>query len=324
VIDEDHPPILLRSQSSQTPRTVWLEEGDYQTLIAVKENATLTLKHITLQGPQDEYTDITLISTAGNLVLESGASVKDGKKSNGDGTGGVHIIDGGKFTMNKGTISGNKSSDWGGGVRVDSGTFTMYGGVISDNKAFNMTNGGGGGVMVKGSDSQFTMYGGVISDNDIDDRDNGGGVGLDNTTFIMNGGSIRGNKAANSGGVGLTNTSTFTMNGGVISGNSVWSGGGGGGVGIKTSSTFIMDGGVISGNKAAYEGGGVFVQNGTQFAKTGGVIYGSDADNALKNTAGSGKGHAVYNESPEKERNSTAGKDDDLDSTEDGKAGGWE
>jgi hypothetical protein len=302
VIDASHPPILLRSQSSQTPLTVLLEEGDHKILITVEAGATLTLKHITLQGPGagpdgNGYTSITLILTLGDLVLESGASVKDGKKSNGGGTGGVHISGGGTFTMNKGTISGNKSGNLGGGVRVDNmlddeenvkavGTFTMYGGSIRDN-----TSNLGAGVTVF-SGSQFTMYGGVISDNKADD---GGGVVVwdSGSQFTMNGGSIRGNSAVRPGGGG---------------GVGVFNGEGGG-------SQFTMNGGVISGNKAG-NGSGVFVDNNTQFTKTGGVIYGSDADNDFKNTVIEGKGHAVYvSSTPAKKRDSTAYELDTLDSS---------
>jgi hypothetical protein len=61
-----------------------------------------------------------------------------------------------------------------------------------------------------------------------------------------------------------------------------------------------MNGGEISGNSASYSsssgGGGVYVySNGTFIKQTGGVIYGSNASNVLKNTAsGGGYGHAVY------------------------------
>jgi hypothetical protein len=72
------------------------------------------------------------------------------------------------------------------------------------------------------------------------------------------------------------------------------------------TSSFIMSGGVISGNSSGggidYGGGGgvfVFVYgnsiNSDSFSKTGGIIYGSDADGSLANTTSSGNtyGHAV-------------------------------
>jgi hypothetical protein len=297
VIEASHPFILLRSQSSQTPRTVWLEEGEKQTLITVKDKATLTLKHITLQGPQDEYESITLISTAGNLVFESGASVKDGKKKDsGNATGGVYV-DGGTFIMKKGTISGNQNGCGGGVYVINGGTFTMNGGVISGNSGSI----GGGGVNVMGDGSEFNMYGGVIS----------------------------GNTATNGGGVFVTEGSEFTMYGGVISGNTATNGGG---VYVRGSfidvdnylaATFTMYGGVISGNTASGGGGGgVAVGHDTPFTKTGGVIYGSDADNDFKNTATNDNGHAVYMEdSSPKKRNSTAWENDDMSSPS---GSGWE
>jgi hypothetical protein len=219
VIDASHPPILLHSQSSQSPRTVWLETGNNKILITVKAGATLTLKHITLQGQEEGTYNIALISTAGDLVLESGASVKDGKKTNGGGfyTGGVYVRSG-TFTMNKGTISGNKNGNYGGGVWVVGGsTFTMNGGVISGNSADYF----GGGVMVFSSSNQFTMNGGVISGNSA--NIGGGGVAVrDGATFTMYGGSIRGNTGGGEyggGGVIVLGVSQFTKTGGVIYGS---------------------------------------------------------------------------------------------------------
>jgi hypothetical protein len=70
----------------------------------------------------------------------------------------------------------------------------------------------------------------------------------------------------------------------------------------------------------------VYVYGGRTFTKqSGGIIYGSNAGRALKNTAESGDGHAVYvNTSPVKKRNSTAGAGVTLNSAKDGAAGGWE
>jgi hypothetical protein len=122
---------------------------------------------------------------------------------------------------------------------------------------------------------------------------------------------------------------TFTMSGGTISGNSATYGGG---LYVETyDGTFTMNGGTISGNTAGACGGGVFVYSRIyKFTKqSGGTIYGSDADIALKNTAsGNGEGHAVYVRdsllAPTKIRDTTAGPGVTLDSTVSGAAGGWE
>jgi hypothetical protein len=66
-------------------------------------------------------------------------------------------------------------------------------------------------------------------------------------------------------------------------------GGGNPGVYVKTGGTFTMKGGEISGNSATYDGG-VYVMNGS-FTKTGGIIYGSNAD-AKSNS----NGYTVYAE----------------------------
>jgi hypothetical protein len=58
--------------------------------------------------------------------------------------------------------------------------------------------------------------------------------------------------------------------------------------------------------------------------QSGGTIYGSNASGSLKNTAGSGYGHAVYVAGDHKERNTTAGSGVTLNSGLNGSAGGWE
>jgi hypothetical protein len=73
----------------------------------------------------------------------------------------VEIWEGGAFTMQGGTISGNSAESSGGGesVKVGDSTFaifTMEGGTIYGNTAQN-----GGGVRV-GDGSTFTMEGGTI------------------------------------------------------------------------------------------------------------------------------------------------------------------
>jgi hypothetical protein len=116
-----------------------------------------------------------------------------------------------------------------------------------------------------------------------------GAVITDNKTIIFwpvnpNGG--------NGGGVEV-NGGTFAMYGGTISGNT---GSFGGGVFVSTTGTFTMSGGTISGNTGNY-GGGVYVNlsgNIGKFAKTGGIIYGSnESEGSTKNTSNASYGHAV-------------------------------
>jgi hypothetical protein len=133
--------------------------------------------------------------------------------------------------------------------------------------------------------------------------DGGGGVYVCRGSFVMEAGKISGNATYGDGGgvYVFAEKSSFEMSGGEITGNSA--NGDGGGVEVRGS--FAMKGGEISGN-SAHRGGGVEIANYminnvlnvASFSKTGGVIYGSSADDSLKNTAGSGDtwGHAVlYN-----------------------------
>jgi hypothetical protein len=108
----------------------------------------------------------------------------------------------------------------------------------------------------------------------------GGGVFVYNGSFVMEDGEITGNTSlsTNTGGGGVLvygGSSTFTMKGGKISGNSAKNGGGG--------------------------GGGVYVGSAGKVFKTGGIIYGSNAEegnaNVVKDNTASPVdtyGHAVY------------------------------
>jgi hypothetical protein len=145
-------------------------------------------------------------------------------------------------------------------------------------------------------------------------------------TLEMNAGSkISGNTTFhNGGGVAVYNGGTFIMSGGDISGNTANSYGGG------VYGTFTMSGGAISGN-TAYHGGGVYVVYvyGTFTKESGGVIYGSNASDDLKNTAKNGTGHAVYvhdmdTEPNNKTHDTTAGEGVTLYSTKGDSAGDWE
>jgi uncharacterized repeat protein (TIGR02543 family) len=144
-------------------------------------------------------------------------------------------------------------------------------------------------------------------------------------TLLMNTGSkVSGNTIVNSGsGVFIESNGSFAMNGGTISDNTTTNNYGGG---VTSYGTFTMSGGTISGNIASYGGGVVALTSGSTFTKqSGGIIYGSNADNALKNTAGNNYGHAVYVDGiSHKQRNTTAGVGVTLDSGQSGSAGGWE
>jgi uncharacterized repeat protein (TIGR02543 family) len=317
-----------------------VEGGVYAITLSDNESiARKTLSYggktvrVTLDGGALERT-VSLSSNGRLFTIESGVTLALGNNVTllglSGNTASLVYVSGGTLVMNSGSkISGNtasssssyssSSSSCGGGVYVSSGTFTMDGGEISGNTASS-------------SYSLFSSY--------------GGGVYVSSGTFTMDGGEISGNTASSSssssysysygGGVYVSSDGTFTMDGGEISGNTASSSSSlsssyGGGVYVNTSGTFTMDGGEISGNTASSSssssyGGGVYVRSDGTFTKQpGGVIYGSDADSTLKNTAGGGDscGHAVYVSSGSKIRNTTAGSGVTLDSGTSGSAGGW-
>jgi uncharacterized repeat protein (TIGR02543 family) len=173
----------------------------------------------------------------------------------------------------------------------------------------------------------------------------GGGV-LVYESFTMNGGAITNNTTNNFYGGGVYCHGDFTMNGGIISGNTATNSdpnplitnGGGGGV-CASGGYFLMTGGIISANTSVW-GSGVLISSGNNieilgaFLKTGGIIYGSDATDGLKNASGAAveiEG-ALYNNSnelvanpvPTKRRFSTADVGVILDSSLVGATGGWE
>jgi hypothetical protein len=227
------------------------------------EDVTVTIKGVgrtlTLSGEGS----LLCIGYSQNVILQD--LTLRGHESN---NASLVNINGGPFTMEGGKITGNTSTDGGGGVCVH-GTFTMNGGKITDNTASSYN--GGGGVYVNNywdDNESFTMNGGEMSGNTAD---GGGGVYVYRGTFTMNSGKISSNTSTrSSGGVYVGNNGTFTMNSGEISGNTA---DGGGGV-LVSNGTFTMHDGEITGNTSTIDGGGVYVFSGT-FMMSGGKITGN-------------------------------------------------
>jgi uncharacterized repeat protein (TIGR02543 family) len=165
--------------------------------------------------------------------------------------------------------------------------------------------------LVSLTSSNFIMNGGEISGNGRN------GVLVNEGTFDMNDGKISGNKR----GVFVMG-GTFTMNGGEISGNTTEEAGGGVYITHRmTYGRFTMNGGEIFGNTAP-DGGGVYLASSGVFRISNGVIYGSNADGNLKNTATSGAAAFSKNDGATAERGTFTGtggswlKTDDLPTTD--------
>lgn len=227
-----------------------------------------------------------IIVNGGSLTITSASKNNNGKIKGaacGD-HGNITVNNGGKLTLNYGTISDFTGSTHGGGVKVDNGTFTMNGGVISNNKSggvyvsgtFTMNGGtitgnfdsNGGGVYVEGT---FTMNGGTISDNTATSAGGGvgGGVYINGGTSNMSGGTITGNTASSGAGVYINSGKTFTMTGGSISNNTAYNSSGNGG-GVYVGGTFNLSGSAqITENKLSSTINNVFLPSGTFINITG-------------------------------------------------------
>jgi hypothetical protein len=310
-----------------------------RTIISVSSTGKLELRDGNISG------NITITNTGGVHIFNGGTFIMNGGDISGNtssGKGGGIYVDGGTFNMNGGFIKGNNAERGGGVYAINKSAFTMVGGTISG----NTVSGYGGGAEIS-SNSAFIMAGGTINNNKA--LMNSGGVEINvNSTFIMNGGTITENTASTrGGGVLLWEGGIFTMNEGTISDNVSVDGGGvyigrstftmtgsstisgntandsGGGV-MVSEGTFTMAGGIISKNTAkTFWGGGVLVYVNSSFKKTGGTITGSNDLLAPNKASQDKRGHAVFVYSNSKPRDNTAGPGDNLDSSINGSAGGW-
>jgi hypothetical protein len=230
-------------------------------LLNIKDGQTLILRGNTLEGKNSNT--FPLVYVSGSLIMHSGEITGN---SSSDCGGGVYLS-GGVFTMSgEAKISGNTASPFGGGVYVSGGgAFTMYGQAEIYGNTTSGTNGNGGGVYV--NSGAFTMSGGAKI--------------YDNTASGTNG----------SGGGVYVNGGVFTMSGGIISGNEVDDDGGGVCVGIS----------------------GTFKKEPIFPALTSGIIYGEN-EGTLSNTA-PGSGPAVYGAGSPPVRNDTVGEGVTFDGT---------
>ena len=231
--------------------------------IAISGDVTICLNSKTIQSTGGDA--VFRVTGSGKLTLTDCNGNAGKVKSTREGSGsGVKVENGGIFNMYGGTISGNTTTQQGGGVYVYGGNskFNMYGGTITDNTATK-----GGGVYVSGG--TFTMNGeatSVSNNTATNDKKTGtGGVYVVDGTFTMNGGTISGNTAdLTDGGVGVytttaSPTATFTMNGGEITRNKASSQGGG--VGVYRAAKFEMNNSASVKDNTANQGGGVYMDN---------------------------------------------------------------
>lgn len=160
----------------------------------------------------------------------------------GAGFGAAGILNSGKLTLSKSSVTNNTGDNFGGGI-YNVGTITLIDTTVSDNilLGFNLS-GGGGGIFSSGT---MTMTRTTVSGNSTIGR--GGGIyNLDQTLTIINS-TISGNTALNGGGIfnrfGTVNLTHVTLTGNTATDN-------GGGI-WNFSGTATLANTIVSGNSAA-------------------------------------------------------------------------
>lgn len=242
------------------------------TTVSVPDGADVTIKpgsgysvNITASGETtvfDVQADGSLTlggENSGSVIITGDSSV--GNPYNFDGDYSLITVSGG--TVNIGENTEIKDNKAGRGVNMTSGNLYMTGGTISDNTG----NTNGGGVLVNGANSNFIMSGGEICNNKLEknstsDPRQGGGVRVSGgaTFTLKKDGKIYSNEARDGGGVGV-DSSTFRMEGGEIYENVATSGAYGGGVYVQSSGEMYMSGGKIYLNSTS----GVYLSGSSTF-----------------------------------------------------------
>ena len=200
----------------------------------------------------------------GKITIGSGATLTLTDCIGSGRVQGEVTVNGGKFELYSGTITGGVQVGIKGSAYQTGSSFTMYGGEITGNKA------GSGGVFLVGTTNQtdpprFTMHGGTISDNTAGASDGGGGVYVgEKCSFTMDGGAITGNKATagNGGGIYIHfNAGTVSISNATITGNKASATGNtsyGHGGGIYSERGVTVENVTITGNNSTFEGGGIY------------------------------------------------------------------
>lgn len=200
----------------------------------------------------------------GKITVGSGATLTLTDCSGNGKVQGEVTVNGGKFELYSGTITGGVQVGIKGGTYQTGSSFTMYGGAITGNEDY-------GGVFLVGTTNHidppsFTMHGGTISDNTAGASDGGGGgvyVG-EKCSFTMDGGTITGNTATagNGGGIYIHfNAGNVSISNATITGNKASATGDtryGHGGGIYSERGVTVKNVTITGNNSTYEGGGIY------------------------------------------------------------------
>ena len=176
-----------------------------------KEGIYYLTKNVTISRTWSPTGEVKLClndkTISGSITVGKGATLTLTDCTDSGRVQGEVIVNGGKFELYSGTITGGVQVGMKGNKYQTGSAFTMYGGTISGNSE---EGGSGGGVFLVGTTNptdppSFTMDGGTISNNTAGASDGGGGgvyVG-EKCSFTMDGGTITGNTATAGNGGGI-------------------------------------------------------------------------------------------------------------------------
>ena len=232
--------------------------GSYYLTQSVTADWTVPTGEVTLCLSGQTISGSITVGSGASLTLTDCSSDNSGKIQ-----GGV-TVNGGKFELYSGTITGGVQVGMKGGTYQTGSSFTMYGGAITGNEDYC-------GVFLVGTTNHidppsFTMHGGTISDNTAGASDGGGGgvyVG-EKCSFTMDGGTITGNTATagNGGGIYIHfNAGNVSISNATITGNKASATGDtryGHGGGIYSERGVTVKNVTITGNNSTFEGGGIY------------------------------------------------------------------
>lgn len=212
-------------QSTDTSPSITLScditagEGDGEITVPGTSTVRLDLNGHVLDGAM--RTRIFLVQDGGRLVITDSDAQKRGALAGGSAEdasvthsgGGVYVAAGGQLELNGATIRDCQGA-YGGGAVCVLGNFYMYNGaVIKDCKTWHA--GGGGAVYTTGSTARF-----IMRDTALIDNCSFCGVWVEEGTFSMEGGTIRGCESrSGGGGIYVSEGAVFTLSGGLITGN---------------------------------------------------------------------------------------------------------
>ena len=227
-------PTIKYSWDGVTTNNLYMIEIGAESGTSTQTN--ITLRNLTVDAEAQDIRCLR-VCPGSQLILADGATVRNGRAINQDGTtgtsdcgGGIVVDNGAKLTMEDGSSITGCSAEWGGAVYL-SGEMAINGGEISNNTAVGdiyeingvdrSASAHGGAIMIRAcradyatsydAPAKLTMRGGTISGNAAtSDVSAFGGaisiIGTPNTgnltnTFVMSGGTISNNKAGYGGAV---------------------------------------------------------------------------------------------------------------------------